>query len=154
MRHYNENKVIFQGSSYNRNNVFTYIWMKLPDCAFNIDVESSFTFWDPIIFSGVTACQREAEIKKTPCTLTLLFDAEGEKTFEKIKRWNLLSEKWKDVTFFPKKWKIVCGNNLSSIILYLQNIQIQPDIKTHVDILRRGKYFCMFWKGNLVKSQK
>ena len=41
--------------------------MKLPDCAFNIDVKSAFTFWDPIILSGVTACQRGAEIKKTPC---------------------------------------------------------------------------------------
>ena len=43
--------------------------MKLPDCAFNIDVKSAFTFCDPIILLGVTACQRGAEIKKTPCTL-------------------------------------------------------------------------------------
>ena len=40
--------------------------MKLPDCAFNIDVKSAFTFWDPIILLGVTACQRGAGIKKHP----------------------------------------------------------------------------------------
>ena len=38
--------------------------MKLPDCAFNINVKSAFTFWDPIILFGVTSCQRGAEIKK------------------------------------------------------------------------------------------
>ena len=58
--------VIFQCSLFNENNVFTYIWMKLPDCAFNIDVKSAFTFWDPIFLLGVTACQRGAEIKKRP----------------------------------------------------------------------------------------
>ena len=67
MRHYNENRVIFQGLPFNRNNVFTYKWMKLPDCAFNIDVKSAFTIWDPIFLSGVTECQRGAEIKNTLC---------------------------------------------------------------------------------------
>ena len=69
MRHYNENRVIFQGLPCNRNNVFTYIWMKLPDCAFNIDIKSAFNFWDPIILLGVTVCQRGAGIKKHPVHL-------------------------------------------------------------------------------------
>ena len=43
--------------------------MKLPDCAFNIDVKSAFTFLDPIILKRVTACQRGGKIKKTPCTI-------------------------------------------------------------------------------------
>ena len=40
--------------------------MKLPDCAFDIDVKSAFTFWDPIFLLEVTACQRGPELKKQP----------------------------------------------------------------------------------------
>ena len=40
--------------------------MKLPDCAFNIDVKSAFNFLDPLFLLGVTVCQRGAEIKKHP----------------------------------------------------------------------------------------
>ena len=46
--------------------------MKLQDCAFNIDVKSAFTFRDLIFLLGVTACQRGAEIKKTPCIFALV----------------------------------------------------------------------------------
>ena len=40
--------------------------MKLPDCAFNIDVKSAFTFLDPIFLLGVMAGQRGGRIKKLP----------------------------------------------------------------------------------------
>ena len=40
--------------------------MRLPDCAFNIDCKSDFTFRDPIFLLGVTACQRGGGDKKHP----------------------------------------------------------------------------------------
>ena len=40
IRHYNENRVFFQGSLFDGNNVSTYIQMKLPDFSFNIDVKT------------------------------------------------------------------------------------------------------------------
>ena len=39
---------------------------------YQIDVKSAFTFWDPIILFGVTACQRGARIKKHPVVMKLL----------------------------------------------------------------------------------
>ena len=52
MHHYNENKVIFQGSSFNRNNVFTYMWMKLPNCAFNMFNMCYFFLFTYKLFMG------------------------------------------------------------------------------------------------------
>ena len=50
------------------------MWMKLQNCAFNIDVKSAFAFWDPIIILlGVTACQRGAGIKKQPVFIQTYF---------------------------------------------------------------------------------
>ena len=39
--------------------------MKLPDCAFNMDVKNGYTFLDSIILWGVTAGERRGEIKNT-----------------------------------------------------------------------------------------
>ena len=72
MCHYNENKVFFQGLSLKRNNVFTYMWMKLPDCAFNIDVKSAFTFWDPIVFWELRRVKEGGGDKKTPSIFRII----------------------------------------------------------------------------------
>ena len=40
----NENREFSKSSLFNRNNIFIYIQMKLPDSAFNIDVKNVILF--------------------------------------------------------------------------------------------------------------
>ena len=41
--------------------------MKLPDCAFNIDVKSAFTFLNPIFLWELRRVKEGGGNKKTPC---------------------------------------------------------------------------------------